>query len=50
MTVACSFVCLGTALGGYTGYVLPQAAGPATIFLFAALTGFVLSVVVAGHA
>ena len=49
LTTVCSFVCLGTALGGYTGYVLPQATGPATIFLLAALVGFVLSVVVAGR-
>ena len=50
LTVFCSLVCLGTAVGGYTGYVFPQAAGPATIFLVAALVGFVLSVTLAGRA
>jgi hypothetical protein len=50
LMIICSFICLGTAVGGYTGYVFPHAAGPATIFLLAALTGFVLSVVVAGRA
>ena len=46
LTVICSFVCLGTALAGFTGYVLPHAAGPATVFLVAAVAGFVLSVTV----
>ena len=50
LTAACSFVCLGTAAGGYTGFVFPQAAGPATIFLVVALVGFVLSVTLAGRA
>ncbi|MBA3795537.1 MAG: hypothetical protein H0X19_15565 [Rubrobacter sp.] len=48
LTVACSFVCLGTALGGFTGYVLPHAVGPAIVFLLVALAGFVLSVTAAG--
>ena len=46
LTVVCSFVCLGTALAGFTGYVLPHAAGPATVFLVAAVAGFFLSVTV----
>ena len=46
LTVVCSFVCLGTALAGFTGYILPHAAGPATVFLVAAVAGFVLSVTV----
>ena len=46
LTVACSFVCLGTALGGFTGYVLPHAVGPAVVFLLVAVAGFVLSVTV----
>ncbi len=49
LTVVCSFVCLGTALGGFTGYVLPHAVGPAIVFLLVALAGFVLSVTVAGR-
>jgi len=48
LTVACSLVCLGTALGGFTGYVLPHAVGPAIVFLLVALAGFVLSLTVAG--
>ena len=44
LTVICSFVCLGTALAGFTGYVLPHAVGPATVFLVVALAGFVFSV------
>ena len=46
LTVICSFVCLGTALAGFTGYVLPHAAGPATVFLAVSVAGFVLSVTV----
>ena len=49
LTVVCSFVCLGTALAGFTGYVLPHAVGPATVFLLVAVAGFVLSVTVAGR-
>ena len=49
LTVACSFVCLGAALAGFTGYVLPYAVGPASVFLVAAVAGFVLSVTVAGR-
>ena len=47
LTVVCSFVCLAAALAGFTGYILPQAAGPASVFLAAAIAGFVLSVTVA---
>jgi len=49
LTVVCSFVCLGTALAGFTGYFLPHAVGPATVFLVVAVAGFVLSVTVAGR-
>jgi hypothetical protein len=49
LTVACSFVCLAAALAGFTGFVLPHAAGPATVFLAAATAGFVLSITVAEH-
>ncbi len=49
LTVICSFLCLGTALAGFTGYVLPHAVGPATLFLLAAIVGFVLSVTMAGR-
>ena len=49
LTVICSFICLATALAGFTGYVLPHAVGPATVFLLVAVTGFVLSVTVAGR-
>ena len=49
LTVVCSFVCLAAALAGFTGFILPYAVGPATVFLGAAIAGFVLSVTVAEH-
>ena len=44
LTALCSFACLGTALAGFTGYVLPHAVGPAIVFLLVSIMGFVLSV------
>ena len=49
LTVTCSFACLATALAGFTGYVLPHAAGPAVVFLVAGISGFVLSVLLSGR-
>lgn len=49
LTAACSFVCLAAALAGFTGYILPYAVGPASVFLAAAIAGFVLSITVADH-
>ncbi len=49
LTVTCSFTCLATALAGFTGYVLPHAVGPAVVFLVAGISGFVVSVSLAGR-
>jgi hypothetical protein len=40
-----SFVCLGVGVAGFTGYVLPHAAGPASVFMIAALAGFAISII-----
>ena len=49
LTVICSFTCLATALAGFTGYVLPHATGPAIVFLIAGISGFVVSISLAGR-